>query len=431
MDVHEPAGVATDHIARARKLAPLLTAAAPRIDAARELPKDVLDAMHAAGMFRLLVPRSVGGAELDPATYIQCVEAIASGDASVAWCMNQGSGCSMSAGYLEPDVAREVFGGERDVLAWGMGPGAKAIRAEGGWRITGTWAFASGSRHATWLGAHCPCFDADGTPQRHPDGRPWERTMLFRREIATIKDVWQVVGLRGTGSDTYSVQDLFVDDAHTLTRDRPEERREPGLIYRFAAMQIYASGFAAVALGIGRATLDAFIDLARGKTPALTQTSLRDSAVIQSAIGIADAKLNAARTWLIHVLRDDAGGGEARGRTDDGAAHGDPPGVDLCDPSGEGGGGCRVSRGGCHRDLRCQPVRAALPRREHGDAAGAGPPVAFRDGRPASARQRSPACAGCSDRWTPAAAGPEHLAPPPLARMIDWETPARSPTGAD
>jgi alkylation response protein AidB-like acyl-CoA dehydrogenase len=301
MDVHK---AGTEHIARARKLAPLLAAAAPRIDAARELPPDVLDAMHAAGMFRLLVPRSIGGAELDPATYIQCVEAIASGDASVAWCMNQGSGCSMSAGYLEPAIAREVFGGERDVLAWGMGPGAKAMRVEGGWRISGNWAFASGSRHATWLGAHCPCFNADGTPQRHPDGRPWERTMLFRREIATIKDIWQVVGLRGTGSDAYSVTDLFVDDAHTLTRDRPEERREPGLIYRFAAMQIYASGFAAVALGTARAALDSFVELARGKTPALMQTALRDNAVIQSSIAIADAKLNAARTWLISVLRD-------------------------------------------------------------------------------------------------------------------------------
>src|SRR6516225_9286781 len=107
MDVHE-ASVATDHIAGARKLAPLLAGAAPRIDAACELPPDVLDAMHAGGMFRLLVPRSVGGAELDPATYIQCVEAIAGGDASVAWCMNQGSGCSMSAGYLEPRVTHEV-----------------------------------------------------------------------------------------------------------------------------------------------------------------------------------------------------------------------------------------------------------------------------------------------------------------------------------
>jgi alkylation response protein AidB-like acyl-CoA dehydrogenase len=302
MDVHD-AGLATDQIARARKLAPSLTAAAPRIDAACELPDDVLDAMHADGMFRLLVPRSLGGAELDPATYIQCVEAIAGGDASVAWCMNQGSGCSLSAAYLEPAAAREVFGGKRDVLAWGQGPGAKAIRADGGWRVTGTWAFASGSRHATWLGAHCPCFEADGTPHRYPDGRTWERTMLFPRARAEINNVWQVVGLRGTGSDTYTVKDLFVDDAHTLTRDRPEERHESGLLYRFSGMNIYASGFAAVALGIARATLDAFIDLARGKTPALTQSALRDSAMIQSAIGVADAKLHSARAWLLQVLR--------------------------------------------------------------------------------------------------------------------------------
>jgi len=292
----------TDPIAQARALRPLLAAAAPRIEAGYELPRDVLDAMHAAGMFRLLVPRALGGVELSPATYVQCVEAIASGDASVAWCMNQGSGCSMSAAYLAPNIAREVFGGERDVLAWGQGS-AKAVREAGGWRISGTWNFASGSRHATWLGAHCPCFEADGTPHRLPNGKPWERTMLFRREHAKIKDVWQVVGLRGTGSDTYSVADMFVDDAHTITRDSPAERREPGVLYRFAAMQIYASGFACVALGVARAVLDDFMALARAKSPALTQARLADNAAIQAVVGRSDARLKAARSWLIAVLQ--------------------------------------------------------------------------------------------------------------------------------
>ena len=128
--------------------------------------------------------------------------------------------------------------------------------------------------------------------------------MLFRREVGTITDVWQVMGLRGTGSDTYSVQDLFVDDTHTITRDRPEERKEPGVLYRFAAMQIYASGFACVALGVARAMLASFIDLARGKTPALSQTALRDSGYVQSAIGLCDARLNAARGWLTSVLKE-------------------------------------------------------------------------------------------------------------------------------
>jgi alkylation response protein AidB-like acyl-CoA dehydrogenase len=305
MDVPDAARLSpgAEYLAKARALIPLLDEAGPRIDAACELTPDVLDAMHAAKMFRLLIPRAYGGIELKPSEYVQCVEAIAMGDASAAWCMNQGSGCSMSAAYLAPEVAREIWGGPRDVLAWGQGPGAKAIRVQGGWRITGTWSFASGSRHASWLGAHCPCYGADGTPERYPDGTPRERTMLFRREQAQIEDVWQVIGLRGTGSDNYSVTDLFVDDAHTLTRDAEEERREPGLLYRFAAMQLYASGFAAVGLGVARAFFNAFIALAQGKTPALTSTALRDNHAVQNIIGHSDVRLKAARAHLLDTLR--------------------------------------------------------------------------------------------------------------------------------
>src|ERR1700676_2311425 len=242
-------------LARARALIPLLQSAAPRIDAGYELPADVLDAMHGAGMFRLLIPRAYGGFELKPSEYVRCVEAIAIGDASAAWCMNQGSGCSMTAAYMSPDISRSVWGGKQDVLAWGQGPGAKAIRTEGGWLCTGTWSFASGSRHATWLGAMCPCFNADGSPELNADGKQWERTMLFRRELARIDDVWQVLGLRGTGSDNYTIEDLFVDDAHSVTRESAAERRETGTLYRFQAMQLYASRFSYVGLGSERGAM--------------------------------------------------------------------------------------------------------------------------------------------------------------------------------
>ncbi|HET6183495.1 MAG TPA: acyl-CoA dehydrogenase family protein [Acetobacteraceae bacterium] len=304
MDVQASGNLDSDeaHIERARGLTRLLAEAGPRIDAARELPPDVLDAMHGAGMFRLLVPRRFGGAELLPAPYVQCVEAIASGDGSTAWCMNQGSGCSMSAAYLPEDAAREVFGGARDVLAWGQARGrARADKVPGGWRVTGTWLFASGSRHATWLGAHCPVFDASGTQICGPDGAPIERTMLFRREKAMIDDVWQVVGLRGTGSDTYSVEDLFVPDDYSLCRDADAERREDGLLYRFTTTNIYAAGFGAVGLGVARGMLDAFIALASKKSP-YGSGAMRDSAVVQAIVGLSDAKLRAARAWLIEVL---------------------------------------------------------------------------------------------------------------------------------
>ncbi len=305
---------ATDFVAQARGLIPLLEAAGPRIDAGRELPADVLDAMHEQQMFRLLVPRSIGGAELDPATYVQVVEAIAMGDASTAWCMNQGSGCSMVAGSLRPDVARGVFGGQRDVLAWGQARGhARAVREPGGWRVSGTWLFASGSRHATWMGAHCPSFEPDGTQHMNADGSAVERTLLFPRAAATFDDVWQVIGLRGTGSDTYSVEGLFVADAYSLVRDRAEDRVEPGLLYRFSTTHIYASGFGAVGLGVARGMLDAFVGMASAKTPHLSR-AMRDNAVVGFLVGRCDARLKAARALLVQVLNEAWIAMSARGR---------------------------------------------------------------------------------------------------------------------
>ncbi|WP_428537542.1 acyl-CoA dehydrogenase family protein [Rhodopila sp.] len=292
-------------IAKARSLIPLLQSAADRIEAAGELPPDVLDAMFDAGMFKLLLPRAVGGYELRPIDFIQCVQAIAEGDASVAWCMNQGSGCSMAAAYMAPHIARQIWGSRRDVVAWGQGPGAKAVRAEGGWRVTGTWSFASGSRHATWLGALCPSFEADASPMIRPDGKPWERTFMFRREQARIDDVWQVMGLRGTGSDNFTIEDLFVDDAHSLTREHQPERRQHGPLYSFQAMQLYASGFASVALGVSRAMLDGFIALARRKSQAWSADSLRDNHAVQHIVSYSDAAWKAARAGL-HRAVDDA-----------------------------------------------------------------------------------------------------------------------------
>jgi alkylation response protein AidB-like acyl-CoA dehydrogenase len=286
-------------------VAAVLRDCAAEIDAARELPPEALEAMHGAGLFRLLLPRSVGGMELDPLTYNRIVETIAAGDASAAWCMNQNSGCSMSAAYLAHDVAWKIFGADRrGVLAWGQAPGHKAVAVPGGWRVSGKWLFASGSRHATWLGAHVQTVGEDGTPFLAPDGKPVECTMLFPREAATISDVWQVMGLRGTGSDSYEVRDLFVAADHALARDTDPDRREHGTLYRFSTGHIYASGFAAVALGIARACLDAFVALAREKTPALSQTSLRDNHVVQSKVAVAWATLQSARAWLHQVLRD-------------------------------------------------------------------------------------------------------------------------------
>jgi alkylation response protein AidB-like acyl-CoA dehydrogenase len=295
--------LARDYLQRARDLMPELAATAPEIERRRELPEPVVATLAEGGFFRMLLPRSLGGAELLPAHYVPVIEEIAKADASTAWCLNQGAGCSMTAAYLEPDAAREIFGGPRGVLAWGPGPG-KAQIVEGGYRVTATWSFASGSHNATWLGAHVPVYDRRGTQLLRADGSPVIRTVMFPKAKAEMTDIWHVIGLRGTGSDKYSVSDLFVPEKHAAARDDDAACRETGLLYRFSSLQLYAAGFAGVAMGIARSSLDALIELARDKVPFRGKRSLRDNNLVQSQVAQAEARLRAARAYLLGSLEE-------------------------------------------------------------------------------------------------------------------------------
>jgi alkylation response protein AidB-like acyl-CoA dehydrogenase len=300
-----------DCLAAARALAPLLQAAVPRIEANRELPPDVVDALHAAGLYRMLFPRSLGGHELPLPTYVQVIEEIAKTDASTAWCVGQSSVCSTITTCLDPAVAWDMFGKDgRALLNWGpQGRTAKAIVADGGYRLSGRWPFASGSRHANWMAAHTHVYEADGTtPHLDADGKPEERTFIFPRSQAEIIDNWYVMGLKGTGSDTYAVNDLFVPAVRSMTvfGRNPAERREHGPLYLFSVHQLFGASFAAVALGIARSTLDAYIELAKTKIPAPTggDKLLRDNGAVQANIGLAQSQLATARVFLLHALAE-------------------------------------------------------------------------------------------------------------------------------
>jgi alkylation response protein AidB-like acyl-CoA dehydrogenase len=293
---------AEDHVARAQAIAPLVAAHAQEIDRRRELPESLREALIEGGFYRLLLPRSLGGAELLPPVFVRVIEEIAKADASTAWCVNQTSGCSMTAAYLDPEAARAVFGGHRGILAWGPGPGEARI-VDGGYRITTRFNFASGSHEASWLGAHLPIVERDGMPRRHADGNPIVHTLLFPKSAAQMTDIWHVVGLRGTGSDQYAVEDLFVPQQFSVARDDLKARHEPGPLYRFSSLQLYASGFAAVAMGIARSTIEAFIELARDKIPRGAKVTLRDNNVVQSQLAQAEAKLSAARAFLFDALK--------------------------------------------------------------------------------------------------------------------------------
>lgn len=291
-----------DYLRRARELGPELDAAAEEIERRRELPEAIVEALVERGLFRLLLPRSRGGAELRPAAYVSVIEEVAKHDASVAWCLGQACGCTMTSAYLDPAVAREIFGGKRGIVAWGPPGPAKARAVPGGYRLTGTWSFASGSHHATWLGAHVAILDQNGAPQLRPDGAPVMRTLLFPKASASFTDIWQVIGLCGTGSDSYTVADLFVPEKYTVSRENAAKPREPGLLYAFSSSNIYASGFAGVALGIARSALDAFVELARDKIPRGAKRTLRDNNVVQAQVSQSEARLCGARAFLLGSL---------------------------------------------------------------------------------------------------------------------------------
>jgi indole-3-acetate monooxygenase len=300
-----PSGSPMSHpVVRAQSVVEMLRANAHRIEADRALPQDVVAGLHEARLFRLTLPKSLGGDEIDLKTLAQVIEIISQVDASTAWCMGQAAGCALSAAYLEPAAARKLFGPADATLAWGAGFGGKMTAVEGGYRVTGKWMFASGCANATLLGGHCYVFEADGTQRMRPNGNPADRTALFVKSKAKIDDMWHTLGLRGTASLTYAVDNLFVPDDETIDREDPAERKEVATLFLFPTTQIFATAFSALMLGVAQGMVDELTSLAMTKTQRGASSSLKDSPVFQSQLAVMEARLRSCRAYL-HTTLDD------------------------------------------------------------------------------------------------------------------------------
>jgi alkylation response protein AidB-like acyl-CoA dehydrogenase len=283
-------------IERARALAPLIASEADEIERTRRLTPKVVSALIENGLYRSLLPQSTGGSEAPLEVFMQMLEEVARADASTAWCLGQCSVCAMTAAYLDPATAKEIFGPPTGILAWGAIKGEVQV-VPGGYRAHGRWDFASGSRQASWLGAHVQVVDADGKRRLKPSGAPEIRTILFPLASATMYDVWDVIGLRGTGTDSYSVDNLFVPERFSALRDDATAVLEKGPIYQLPTHIVFAMGFASVAVGVARATLDAAMDLSRSKIPQGLKVMHENSAV-QATLGRTEGNLRAARAYL-------------------------------------------------------------------------------------------------------------------------------------
>ena len=287
---------AFDLVERAQSLKALIAREADEIERTRRLTQPVVTALIDNGLYRALLPKTFGGAEAPIEVFMQMLEEVAQADASTAWCLGQCSVCAMTAAYLDMDAAREIFAKPSDILAWGsIGGAVQAV--PGGYRATGRWEFASGVRQASWLGAHVQVMEADGNKRRTPNGAPAVVTILFPVASATLHDVWNVIGLKGTGTDSYAIDGLFIPEKFAAPRDEPAARREHGPLYRLPTTYTYALGFGAVSLGVARATLDAAVNLARSKA-SFGLKAMRENTAVQAGIGRAEAQLRAARAYL-------------------------------------------------------------------------------------------------------------------------------------
>jgi alkylation response protein AidB-like acyl-CoA dehydrogenase len=271
-----------------RALLPEIAGRAEEIEAARRLPVDLVARLRSAGVFRMGVPARLGGDEVDLHTAASVLRSLARADGSVAWTAMIGASAPLILGMLPPATLDEIYAGGPDVvLAGAFNPSGMASPTDGGYRVNGRWAFASGCQHADWFVAHCIV----------DDGRmPPVRMVVLPPSDVEIADTWWASGLCGTGSHHFGVRDAFVPDARTFALGDPSNLGGPAA--RVPELAITTLLIANVATGIAEGALDECRATSMTKTPAFTADVLAASPTFQRDLAESDAQLRAARATL-------------------------------------------------------------------------------------------------------------------------------------
>ncbi len=281
-------------VAFAREIAPMLRARAAEIERARRLPEDLSATMAEGGLFRISLPNSLGGFEVEATTMLETIEEVGKADGSAAWCVMVASTSALVAAYLEEEAASAVFGDDPLIITGGVfAPRGAASTVEGGYRVSGRWPFASGCQNCCWLMGGS-LISAEGKP-------PEARLMLFPASKATIHDTWFTSGLCGTGSHDIEVHDLLVPRAFSVS-PATELARLTSPLYAFPFFGLLALGIAAVTLGIARAAADEFARIASEKTPFGAKKPLSSRPAVQTQLAEIEATIRSARSFFYDVV---------------------------------------------------------------------------------------------------------------------------------
>jgi len=291
-------------IATARQLAEAARVAAAEGERLGRTPPDLAAQFTRAGIYQMFLPRAMGGPEYDPLTTFQVIEEISKADGAIGWNAMIANAMALNMGRLPTEAGREIAGSPADYRAAGSArPGGpvtgRCWPVPGGWRLSGQWNFASGIHNARW--AYCTAVTMDGEqPVLNAAGKPVMRTLWVPCEEIEILDTWHVMGLQGTGSTDFVVQDVFVPGHRTVPSDQPTVQTTPLYHHRSRFVFIWTPSAGNV-LGIARGAIDALAELAR-ETTTLNTVPLRERVAVQTQVGQADAMVSAGRAHVFAAV---------------------------------------------------------------------------------------------------------------------------------
>jgi indole-3-acetate monooxygenase len=296
----------------AAALRPVLRRYRDEIEREQRLPAALVEELREAGFYKMLIPRALGGLQLDPLTYLRVVELLAEGAGSVGWNLGNGGVGQLVTLGLPDEGVHEIYAKRADTIIAGTAVpgGGKAMPVAGGYRVSGRWQFGSGCQEASWMLGSFQVLGDDGQPRRHPEGGSlYWRGVFARSEAEIVPGSWDVAGLRGTGSFDWTVEDVFLPERRTMPQvGIPLENqwsRWPGVSYALPVQCWVGPHHSAVITGIARAGIDALVDLAGGKTPrGRTGALLCENPQVQDAVGRADAILNAGRAYRSAMIAE-------------------------------------------------------------------------------------------------------------------------------
>src|SRR5713101_6334387 len=298
-----PSYAREDLLAAVQTLAPRLRAASEEIEAARSLPEEIVQAMADAGLYRMYLPQSLGGGELDPLTYFDVIEALTQVESVAGWSVLISTGAmTITSRGLTDEVLAPMFASPRQTIMAGSGPPrGRAVAVPGGYRLTGSWTQGSNIRLAAWVLAGCHLYDGE-RPRLGPDGAPvYLRCVLPASEVE-IFDTWHTTGMRGTGSHDWAINDKFIPEERVHRGTDVSKRPQP--LYQFVGWTHVAH--AAVGLGIARVAIAEFIELAGGKeaTWLASEGRLATRTTIQAKVAQAEALVGSGRAYVREATRD-------------------------------------------------------------------------------------------------------------------------------